>query len=189
MTVQFVTMPRSGHHLLVRLIQQVRPETTYCEFYQSADCCRSIPCRKNVDLQKSHDFKLKDPIDSTRRYIVQARDPCASIASHWDLLQSSGKVGSDTAKDFRRFAWQQAGHRRAFRRKWIDSRLPNTLVIRYEELIADPVAAVDRVHRFVWDLPAPAVRPGKIKPARELRSFRHYSGWFFALLRLRAGGG
>ena len=183
MTVQFVTMSRSGHHLLVRLIKQARPEITYCEYYRPEGCCRSIPCTKGVDFQKSHDFGLNEPIDPARRYIIQIRDPMESIASHYEIdvaERSWKKRGPDIAMVWRRFARKQIKHRIGFYAKWAQTPPPLALVIRYLDLVSDPLGTVDLISRFVWGEPARHFAAEPIKATRRVEDFRHYDMAFFA---------
>ena len=50
-----VSYPRSGHHLLEKLLYQIFTELgieySYCEYF---NCCKSIPCKKGRIFQKIH---------------------------------------------------------------------------------------------------------------------------------------
>ena len=53
-----VSWPRSGHHLLVRMLKLYFGETFgYCDFYGGIEgCCKTVPCTRtdSVHLTKSH---------------------------------------------------------------------------------------------------------------------------------------
>ena len=81
------SIPRSGHHFLVQILQQLLgPAFAHCEFYGPDDCCRSIPCRRFGDVQlffqKNHDLDLTLPASLEGvTYVVQYRDPVMSALS------------------------------------------------------------------------------------------------------------
>lgn len=113
-------MPRSGHHLLERLLRlyfsdpdlisasqrpsdAVRPGFEYCEHYH---CCRARPCSNFADkpqgtvcFQKSHDEYLRRgpnyeqalfPSDSVRN-LIQVRDPIQSLMSDFELAKANAR--------------------------------------------------------------------------------------------------
>ena len=69
-----VSFPRSGQHLLERLLKDTYEyydwEFSYCEFYE---CCRSAPCSKGSLFTKNHDFGVNLPIEDEYRYLVLYR--------------------------------------------------------------------------------------------------------------------
>ncbi len=109
--VQFVNMPRSGHHYLVDLLFNyfndgaLTPRRlAYCEYYQ---CCKHRPCNlskersaassKEINLQKSHDEYLHNGIREFEpplelrneiRHLVQIRHPIPSTISEYHLVRS-----------------------------------------------------------------------------------------------------
>lgn len=97
------SIPRSGHHYLVSLLQDIYgDELYYCEFYQPSteECCKKVPCKKikecnskgqlyKITLQKSHDFELQDKVLKTSKklkYIISYRDFKDWIKSHTKLF-------------------------------------------------------------------------------------------------------
>lgn len=74
--IQFITLPRSGHHLLIRMLnvlsklEGLNLENEYCEFY---NCCKTFPCIHNKRVHKNHDLKLVNKISLKVQYIVQVR--------------------------------------------------------------------------------------------------------------------
>jgi hypothetical protein len=54
-----VSWPRSGHHLLVRMLKSYFGKVfEYCEFYEPQQCCKQFPCARRgvVHFSKNHDF-------------------------------------------------------------------------------------------------------------------------------------
>ncbi|MBW7920525.1 MAG: hypothetical protein H3C51_00295 [Rubellimicrobium sp.] len=203
--------PRSGHHLLVRLLQGYFGDRFgYCQHYHtSAACCGCLPCtRPDIHLSKSHDFTADLPRDPARRYLVQWRDFLPSVISDFELAVRAG--GEDSRTAFLSHASHRFGAWQAFRARWVDWGLAQgQIVLRYEDLLADPQAALARVIAAFapGDTPDPAriarivarvdgerIERGRVTrlagagvhAPRDMRAFRHYDAATFALLtRLR----
>jgi len=91
-----VSWPRSGHHLLQRLLQSYFPSLLYCDFYGAeTDCCKRIPCsRPKVGFSKSHDFN--DEVTS-RESALPTSSSSANSGHLWFLTGNwlSGMVRAD----------------------------------------------------------------------------------------------
>lgn len=202
-----VSWPRSGHHLLVRLLTLYFGDTfLYCDFYGGVDqCCKTAPCaRADIHLSKSHDFDLSLPQIPGRKYLIQYRDFIPSVVSNFELHVRNG--APDTLTSFRNFASTQFDVYRAFMHKWVHSAFAaGQLLIDYDALQRDPTACLARA--VAWldpDTPADAARiaaavaqvdgeqieRGKVKrlertgvhAARRIEEFRHYRPELFAAL-------
>ncbi|NVJ64837.1 MAG: hypothetical protein HWD84_11510 [Flavobacteriaceae bacterium] len=149
-----VSWPRSGHHLLVRLLKGYFGERFgYCEFHQGhptpkglGPCCKRVPCAHadRVALSKNHDFDLDVPQIPGHRYLVQYRDFTPSVVSNFELAVRAGL--EDSAKAFRGFASQQFDHYEGFTRKWVHSDfMQGQLLLHYDALTGDPEATLARV--------------------------------------------
>lgn len=206
-----VSWPRSGHHLLVRLLQSVLgARFGYCQHYHtSAACCGQLPCRHPaVHLSKSHDFDGALPRDPGRRHLIQWRAFLPSVVSDFELVVRAG--GEDSREAFLSHASHRFGAWLAFQRRWVLwGQEQGQLVLRYEELIADPGAALarvlkalapgrvfDRAHvaRALARVDGERIEQGRVTSLpgagvhapRDIRAFRHYDPATFALLaRLR----
>lgn len=206
-----VSWPRSGHHLAVRLLQAALGEGFgYCQHYHtSAACCGRLPCtRADIHLSKSHDFAADLPRDPGRRYLVQWRDFLPAVVSDFELVVRAG--GEDSRAGFLHHASHRFGAWQAFRSRWVDWALARGQpVLRYEDLTADPKAALARL--LAAFAPGRAHDPARLEAAvrcvdgeriergavtrlpgagvhaaRDIRAFRHYDAESFALLaRLR----
>ena len=125
--VSCVTYPRSGHHLLVRLIANYQlnlnqktfcvhknledphgyisaGQMQYCTYYRH---CNSVPCTDNAcNLQKNHDFDLTLELPATNKLLVQVRHPLESIISfyYWRLKRANEHSKNKTDS---RAAWQR----------------------------------------------------------------------------------
>lgn len=149
-----ISWPRSGHHLLVRLLQgYFGPGFGYCEYHKAppslADldqCCKQVPCAHlgRIHFTKNHDFDLKVPQVAGQRYLVQYRDFIPSVVSNFELFIRTG--GQDSAESFRRFASNQFTRYLDFSQKWVTSEFARgQMLINYADLTADPEATLARI--------------------------------------------
>src|SRR5687768_10588784 len=82
-----VSIPRSGHNLVVRLLQALFPlDLFYCEFYDVRGCCQAVPCARRgalpITFQKTHDFELNVPTDVPGAvYVILHRVPVPAVLS------------------------------------------------------------------------------------------------------------
>lgn len=103
-----VSWPRSGHHLMARLLRlYYGPNFTYCGFYGQTECCGKVPCARagTVRYSKNHDFDGTLPQDAQHRYLIQTRAFPPSVVSNFELYLREG--GQDDAASFARFASAQ----------------------------------------------------------------------------------
>ena len=201
-----VSWPRSGHHLLARLIRlYYGPNFTYCGFYGQAECCGKAPCARagTVRYSKNHDFDNALPQEAQHRYLIQTRAFAPSVVSNFELYLREG--GHDDAVSFARFASAQFAAYRAFQTKWVTSEFARTqTVIPYEALIRDPITALTyaltsfgtcdpdpvRLKAAVSRVDGEEVadrritpRPGSgVHPPRDVTQFRHYDAHLFGYL-------
>jgi len=138
-----VSWPRSGHHLLVNILKSYYGKTfRYCNYYNSVDCCRTIPCSRfrYINFSKNHDYRDIVPITDNRKYIIQYRKYMPSIASDFELYLRRSNRNNDTAVDFRRFATESAKNYLRFMERWSSAAATNTTFVRlsYERLIGSP---------------------------------------------------
>lgn len=201
-----VSWPRSGHHLLARLIRlYYGPNFTYCGFYGQAECCGKAPCARAgiVRYSKNHDFDNALPQEAQHRYLIQTRAFAPSVVSNFELYLREG--GHDDAVSFARFASAQFTAYRAFQTKWVTSEFARTqTVIPYEALIRDPITALTyaltsfgtrdpdpvRLKTAVSRVDGEEVadrritpRPGSgVHPPRDVTQFRHYDAHLFGYL-------
>ncbi|MGJ8605878.1 MAG: hypothetical protein ACSHXH_17305 [Marivita sp.] len=201
-----VSWPRSGHHLLARLLRLYYGATfTYCGFYGQAGCCGRVPCARagTVRYSKNHDFDGTLPQDPSHRHLIQTRAFVPSVVSNFELYLREG--GADDRVSFARFASAQFSAWRAFQDKWVTSDFARTqTVIPYEALIRDPTTAlIYALSSFGDTRPDPArlraaiarvdgeevaqrritPRPGTgVHAPRDVTQFRHYDAHLFGYL-------
>ena len=201
-----VSWPRSGHHLMARLLRlYYGPTFTYCGFYGQAGCCGKAPCARagTVRYSKNHDFDGTLPQDAQHRYLIQTRAFAPSVVSNFELYLR--ECGQDDAASFARFASAQFTPWRAFQDKWVTSEFARTqTVIPYEALIRDPATALTyALTSFGTGDPDPArlrtaiagvdgeevaqrritPRPGSgVHAPRDVTQFRHYDAKLFGYL-------
>ncbi|MDX2171170.1 MAG: sulfotransferase [Deltaproteobacteria bacterium] len=146
------SIPRSGHHFLVRLLQGCLGDAfRFCEFYTPANCCAQVPCARvtaaRVSLQKNHDFDLRLPATVPgARYVVQYRNAVDAVLSDRELF---GEVhGAARAADREQYTVWLGTHLAymvGFAEKWLALPGPAAVPIAYEDLIADPAGALRAV--------------------------------------------
>ena len=103
-----VSFPRSGHHLLVRVLNKYfGPKFVYCEYYNPADCCRAVPCEfaDRVTFSKNHDYESCVPILTHQRYLIQYRAFVPAVVSDYEL--HARQLADDSRALFRKFAKNQ----------------------------------------------------------------------------------
>ena len=142
-----ISWPRSGHHLLVRLLQGYFDDAFgYCEFHRPQDCCKVFPCarRGQINFSKNHDFGQETPQLPDQTYLIQHRAFIPSVVSGYEL--SPDRDGDDNAATFRTYAAKRWGPYAMFRDKWITSDFgTKRAVLLYEDLTSDPVTAMQPV--------------------------------------------
>ena len=103
-----VSIPRSGHHLLVALLWNYfkHGQFLYCEAYTYSECCGQVPCnavlrrakrefgtdvRLRLFMQKSHDIDHEIMVRPAERYVVQLRDPAQAVIGRlrWEMTSGS----------------------------------------------------------------------------------------------------
>ncbi len=159
-----VSMPRSGHHLLVRLLRSYYGEQfSYCTTYGKSrrDCCKKIPCievdksldNSHIFMQKNHDFKLKSPLLQDYKYIIQYRHPIPRAMSNFELFIKNGDdiKKRNTKLKFYNFLNNEADYYIGFYQKYIESKFPNILLLKYEDLVDRPEESFRKVITFIQD--------------------------------------
>jgi Methyltransferase domain len=177
--IQTVSFPRSGHHLLARLLGAYFKNPIYCDYY---GCCQSIPCSKGYPLRKNHDMEGTLGNDAEKMYVVQLRrSPQAQLNAYFRFFQNlyaEGPREFDVQIHFNYFtdyykkyfsvfleqpqnsnAHQETYHRfivdhleyyRSFLNKWLLSNSnTNSYLLFYEDLVNQPLFHISNVIRLL----------------------------------------
>lgn len=154
--VASVSYPRSGHHLIVRLMQAYFGESfTYCQFYgQPPDaCCQEFPCaRPGIMCTKNHDMELEvelPGIDANADVpvLVGVRHFMDAVVSDYEQHVRIGNP--DSLQEWRSLAGVKAAYYTAFVNKWVAApRRAERCILKYEEIVTAPEQTVARVIRF-----------------------------------------
>jgi hypothetical protein len=142
------SIPRTGHSFLRRsLAAYFRGRMAFCARRLPPGCCGRIPCDaargKAFWYQKNHDRHMevdKTAIHPWLFYLVQDRHPLPQILSH--LEQRQDKHTAFTPEENLWWLARQLVYRRRFTAKWIAPARPDILLLRYEDLVADPPARI-----------------------------------------------
>lgn len=148
-----ISWPRSGHHMLVRLLKLYFGSSFhYCGFYRGEErpttvkrCCGKVPCAYpgKVHFSKNHDFDLSVPQVRGQKYLIQYRDFVPSVVSNFEVFVRNG--GEDTRTSFRRFASAEFDRYLDFKQKWVTSAFAqDQLVLDYGALLEDPKGELAR---------------------------------------------
>lgn len=140
--VACVHWPRSGHHLLVRLLGTILGERFgYCSHYGHQDddrCCGRFPCEQpGISFAKQHDIGFKCAVPEGKPLLIQYRRFDESLLSSFEVRVSQGLL-QDTEADFRALALERADLYRRFVRKWVERDIPNRTILRYDALMEEP---------------------------------------------------
>lgn len=183
-----VSWPRSGHHMLVRLLQlYFGSDFGYCDFYggkpwvdEIDTCCGQIPCAHGdrIWLTKNHDFDLDLPQIEGQQYLIQYRDFAPSVVSNFELFVRNG--GADTPLSFRKFASGEFTRYLGFIQRWVTSLFAaDQLTLNYSTFLSDPHAELsravsflmpdtpvdpDRIARAIAEVDGEEIKQGRVKP-------------------------
>jgi hypothetical protein len=169
-----ISFPRSGQHLTERLIQVIceyfSREFKYCEYY---NCCRSVPCKKNSNFLKNHDFTLKLELPENYKKIVLYRTlMIEQLESFFRAVEIEkkklfidkkkwieNKDGFTMIFDYEnnkrlydsllRFIKGKESYYNGFIEKWVNTNNPNTLILPYSEIVCEPIRYVGRLITFM----------------------------------------
>lgn len=205
-----VSWPRSGHHLLVRLMKGYFGERfNYCEFYtEHLDCCREFPCTRsqNISFSKNHDFNLDISTKESVPYIVQYREFYNSVVSEFELHIRVHGPESDNKEEFMKHSIAKARQYKVFLRKWVEEEPGNNiLLVPYESLILNteemaiaciqhfsPGTEIDLAHlrSVIRDVDGERVENRKIvklhnvgvHKSRDYRQFRYYDDQWYTTI-------
>jgi len=197
-----ISWPRSGHHLLVRLMSDYFGDAfNYCEFYtEHLDCCRQFPCTraKSVSFSKNHDFALDVSTAENVPYLVQYRNFFNSVVSEFELHIRVHGADCDTKEEFEKHSVAKARQFKRFRQKWVDcDTRANVLLVPFEDLISNTEALaslciqhfmpgtdvdLERLREVISNVDGEKVENCAITKlpnigvhkSRDFRAFRHY---------------
>jgi hypothetical protein len=175
--IQGVSLPRSGHNLLVGHLQRYFGSNECCRvdraplfvtarrwlnrsrrdrqaqasafhYCEYYYACRQSPCRApNNHFQKSHDFDLDLSVQLDAQYLIQIRNLTSLLISWFELRLCKGRE-VDSHEGWIQFVNRNRGYVFGFLDKWLDAAKQQTvLVIDYDRYLAEPVATLSEVIR------------------------------------------
>ena len=178
-----VSFPRSGHHIIYRILKRYHyhrmirersliyrvfkrffdPDMLYCDSLgnNNKNCgCGKVPCiNKDNNFSKNHDFdvllKRGITIEKGRRYLIQYRNPVRSIASNY-YLHCQNYPDYNSLSGWKKFSIREIKYWKAFVSKWVIE-MPGTgagfIIIPYDKLMTDPVEMSLRALQFSYSEP------------------------------------
>ena len=203
-----VSFPRSGHHLVQRILSAYFGGAFgYCEFYKPEDCCKTVPCSRlgQINLSKSHDFHSEMPILSDHNYLIQYRAFLPAVVSSYELYCAN--KGRDNIILFTLFAIRQRSRYIHFMDKWATASADDSSFIKisYERLTQSPVEVMKyiiekfqknpdvdtaKIVDIVASISKISVEKGQtvvsdasgVAKIRDIKEFRYYNKFLFAFL-------
>lgn len=133
----FVTFPRSGHHLLMSMMQKYYgDEMVYCENYSH---CGQVWCPDpKTTVQKTHDLDLDVPTDLDVDYVIQMRNVRPAIESWY----KSATIHKWTTLPWPDFLEEKMAFYEAWSRKWLKPFGPDAPCIQYATLVEHPALSL-----------------------------------------------
>jgi hypothetical protein len=127
-----VSFPRSGQHLVEKILEFCckghEIDFTYCEFYT---CCNSLPCKKDKEFSKNHDFDLKLEINNDIKCVCLYReDIILQLESYYRFSIGQTKI-KYKYKDLLKFIKDESTYYNDFKSKWINNKNKNILKVDY----------------------------------------------------------
>ena len=160
--VACISYPRSGHHLIVRVLESYFKEAfRYCNYtyfkhhYEQPceHCCLTFPCiDPRVSMTKNHDMELNGrwnkgiPKVVGVPHLVLIRNFLEAVVSDYNLYV---RENPDSLATWYYFSKIKSGHYRRFARKWItgNDRLEK-LTVCYEDLTSNPLSLFSEIITF-----------------------------------------
>lgn len=182
-----MTFPRSGHGLLLRLLEAYlgADEFAYCQVNMQPT--RRFDSDAGTRFQNSHDIELDTPIDDDCFHLVQIRYPIESIVSWYRKASKEGGVADDP------HAWQQFAILKAsfwmrFYKKWVLGPIPNRHIVNYADLVLNPEESLSAiVSQLIDGTPDSKRIEGvcaleKIQRLNRVHEFRYFGPAFMSIL-------
>lgn len=206
-TLFFVTIPRSGHHLMAKWLDHYHGgclrHFERSKFYRWSMSLRDL--RRRYDLVLNHDLGIRKnwiharwnsfPRRRDLSYVIQVRHPLLSLVSEFALHEEQALGRAGERDEWLRFAEEGLRYRRRFWEKWLKPKpLPRQLVLSYEALQRDPRETLAKALKH-WR-PDMRVDEKRIeaalerfppRPERRLEAFPHYDRSEFAAMLDRLG--
>lgn len=188
-----ITYPRSGHHLLVNLLQHYFQERLVYSGIQLQFAHRLLLQGEGINFLHEHDhtdFVSKFP---QNHYLIQIRYPLECLVSDFYLnLMHPSQSTKDTREVWEEFAKERLELWVTFYKKWVLAEdLPNRLVLNYADLIEHPGECMRHAIRFISDEePTPEalqklLKVEAIERKNDFRQFKYYDEDFFHHLKER----
>ena len=197
-TVFSVSIPRSGHGLIVKCLKDYfRENFRYRENIKGL----SLEGMGAYDLVKTHDFGLKRPWPVNRFkgfpirkdyvYLIQVRDPLASLISDFELHVRDELKRPPEYQDWVTYSKKGMAYRKRFFKKWLyaTTLTTNSTIVSYENLVTRPFDVLNqvlhrlfKVQRIREEALERIVEKRKIENRRKIGDFQFYDDDYFSRL-------
>lgn len=195
--VQCLSVPRSGHHLLIHVLFKYFREIkhpiygeskkVYCNFF---DCCQTTPCKNGKLVLKNHDLELNVPFSKNVKYIVQYRqDPIVQFRAEQRKRTELKHINPMTFHNFlnyTRWGVPRILYWKNFVLKNINNNPypENTYFLEYYDLVQDPFFHIKAILETIFE--EPSVNEEVLKTIikrHQIKVGHHYSGEDYDFLK------
>ena len=140
---KLISFPRCGHHLLVRGLQwALQGKLIYSNYYNSN---HNVSNCEFVNLQKSHDFDLDEPISENYHYIVLIRGFELAVESWHKVIQPPQNIEY--------FRESKLKYYDDFTEKWVLPQIQNKIVLPYNDLVTSKIETILKAVNHISDQP------------------------------------
>lgn len=154
-----VSFPRSGNGFLrMLLVKILKDELVHFDPYmkklKGSDVGDSTNIRE-ANFIKTHDFhlrgtrELKMQFPGDRKYLVQIRHPLPAIVSFYEFSLATDEIKDDSRENWVGFLESRLEYWKRFVALWVEGASDDRLIVRYEELVENPLPVLRDVVPFI----------------------------------------
>ncbi|HVV65066.1 MAG TPA: sulfotransferase [Rhizomicrobium sp.] len=149
--IYLVSQSGAGRYVFEKLTRAVLGDAArWCAGRGLADCCLQQPCRRAAEFERAgyrlHVQPEPEAADaaSDSPIVILVREPTtAALLRYERFLRSNGR--KHAIELLENFLATEAAQRVAFWRKWLKLQPPRSVILRFEDLIAAPREAMERI--------------------------------------------
>jgi hypothetical protein len=186
-SVLSITFPRSGQTIFETIMEKYFGDSNF-KYADSHGFQDKFPCPLlNINLHKTHDFKLDVPTTLNYPYIIRIRNPIESIISWYNFNFSTNvwNMSQDDIKWFFKFSNEKIKFWEKFVQKWIiNNREQNYYIHKYQDFISDPLEFFSFTIQEIFQEKIDEIKLKdtldhfKIGKKNTIKDFRHYDQSF-----------
>ena len=168
----FASIPRSGHHVIMNIIQDYAKSCdlvfSYCEFYSHLKAthpphhCTNYPDCNSSLIVKTHDFELNPKCDIVewrekieikedhKYFVLYRRDEVRQFEAWYRHFKQNNNKDKHDYSDFINFVQTNVEYYQAFKKKWVGTSHENVIAFTYEDFIQKPVSILKQMINVIY---------------------------------------